>query len=94
VNYYSGSKDFLEEGDLSDDISLLNIFDLTLTDHIHRLIPLNPSSSRVERTKSESWICSPLDKTVILFNQIVQLLDLPQVRFLWHILLSLQGFEG
>lgn len=90
----SNSKDFIDEGDLSHDIPFLHIFDLTLTDHIHRLIPLDCSSSGIERTKSQSWIRAPLDKTMVLFNQIVQVLDLPQFSFLWQHLVCFEVFEG
>jgi hypothetical protein len=61
----------MDERVLSHDISLLNFFNLALTEHIHGFISLDRSSSGIKRAESKSRIYPSLDETVILFNQIV-----------------------
>lgn len=42
------SKDFVNESDLSHDISFDSTFDLTLPNHVHRLISSERPSGRIE----------------------------------------------
>jgi hypothetical protein len=67
----SDTVDVVDEPDLPDNIALREPADLTLPDHVHRLI----SRDRVQRTshgsKPEARRDSLLDETMVLFQNIV-----------------------
>jgi hypothetical protein len=46
--------------------------------HVHHLEPLQGSPSRLEGEKAHPWLCQPFDEAMILFDQVVEILDLSQ----------------
>ena len=48
---------------------------LTLPNYVHRLIALNRSSRSVEFTKPLLSVHSPFDRAMVLFDDVVQILD-------------------
>ena len=85
---------YLEE--LVDELNLLPNFRtahpprLTLPDHVHGLISLDRSPRRVEFTKALLRLHASFDRSMILFQDVVQVLDRPvaatasQYSFLLH----------
>jgi hypothetical protein len=51
---------------------------LSLPDHIHDLVALQRSPCRLEGKEAHPWLDQPLDKTVVLLDQTVQVFDLPK----------------
>jgi len=48
------SENCVDEGDLSHDITFASPFDLSLANHVHRLVPFERPSSCIEQAKSQS----------------------------------------
>ena len=69
-------KQIFNEFDLIFNISFFNLFTLSLLNHVHGLIPPERPPSRVKGLKAKAGFNPPLDKPMILFNNIVQVLDL------------------
>jgi len=53
--------------------------ELVFVDHVRNLDPLKRCSGRMERAKALDRACQSLDRAVILFNDIVQILRLSDV---------------
>jgi hypothetical protein len=69
-------KQIFDEFDLIFNISFFNPFNLSLSNHVHGLIPPERPPSRVKGLKAEAGFNPPLYKPMILFNDVVQILDL------------------
>ena len=73
----SDSKQFFDEFDLIFDISFFNPFNLSLSNHVHDFIASQRPPSRVKGLKAEAGFNPPLYKPMILFNDVVQIFNLP-----------------
>ena len=51
--------------------------ELSLADHVGDLDPRDRCGSRMEGLEAHHWACNPLDEAVVLFQYIVEVLDLP-----------------
>ncbi len=74
-------EDACNESDLSSDVSLAYPIDLPFPDHVHRLIPRDRPPRRVEGNISEPRTNSPLDEPMVLLDDVVEILNLPQLTF-------------
>jgi hypothetical protein len=70
----------VEKRDLSDHIFLIDTLSLPLPDRIHRLDPSEGATSRVEGLKSHPWFRDLFDEPMVLLDNIIQILDLPELR--------------
>ena len=73
-------KQIFDEFDLIFNISFFNPFNLSLSNHVYLLIPPERPPSRVKGLKAEAGFNPPLNKPMILFNDIVQVLDLSDLK--------------
>ncbi len=72
------SKQAGDEGDLPLDVSFAHPSDLSLSNHVHDLVALQRSPCSLEGKEAHPWLDQPLDKTVVLLDQVVQVFDLPK----------------
>src|SRR6266849_629442 len=63
-----------DETDLTENIIPAHPSNLPLSDHVHRLISLNRSPGRLELSKSLLGVYSAFDRSMVLFQDIVQVL--------------------
>jgi hypothetical protein len=63
-----------DETDLTENIIPAHPSNLPLSDHVHRLIPLDRSPCRLEFPKSLLGVHSAFDRSMILFQDIVKVL--------------------
>ena len=75
----SGSQieDLVDESDLTEDIFPAHPSNLPLSDHVHRLVTLNRSPRRLELPKSLLGLDPTFDGSVVLLQNIVQVLHGP-----------------
>ena len=66
-----------DEADLTSDIIALHPPNLSLPDHIHRFVPLNRPSRGMKFAKALFGIDSALDRSMVLFQDVVQVLHRP-----------------
>lgn len=71
-------KHVCDEFDLPFDVALFYPLNLPLPYHIHYFVSLYCSPCRVERIKPKPWLDKPLYKTMVLFNNVIEILDPPQ----------------
>jgi hypothetical protein len=74
------SKEVSDEGSLRENISFFSSLYLSLADHVHDLIPLQRSASCLERKEAHARLGQSFDETMILFDKIVEVFDLPQLH--------------
>jgi hypothetical protein len=65
------SEDFLDELNLSKDISFRQPSHLAFPDHMQNLIALNRPPGSIERSETLAGIHPPLDPSMVLFHHIV-----------------------
>jgi hypothetical protein len=65
------SEDFPVELNLSKDIPFRQPPYLAFPDHVHNLVALNRPPGSIERSKTSVGIHPPLDRSMVLFHQIV-----------------------
>ncbi len=49
---------------------------------MHRLVSLQGSPCRFKREEAQSWFDQPFDEAMILFDEVVEIFDLPQFHAL------------
>ena len=67
-----------DEGELILDVSLPHPVYLPLANRVHHFVALERSPCRFKRKVAHPRLDQPLDKTVVLLHQIVEVFDLPQ----------------
>ena len=72
------SKQAGDEGHLPGDVAFDHAMHLPLADHMHALVPLQRSACGFERKETHAWLDHPLDKTVVLLDQVIEVFDLSQ----------------
>jgi hypothetical protein len=72
------SKQFSDEGRLASSISFTHFSHVSFPEQIHDFISLKCSPCRLERKESQPWLHQSFDEAMVLFDQIVQILALPQ----------------
>jgi hypothetical protein len=73
----SNSQDCFDKFHLRDNIPLLDSFDLSFSNHIHRFDSAQRSSCTVERLQSHHQFYNSLNVSMILLNHIIQMFALP-----------------
>jgi hypothetical protein len=86
----SHSKQGGDEYHLTPDISFLHTVYLSLSHHIHRFVSLQRSPCRFKREEAKSWFDRPFDEAMILLDNSVEVLDLPQFTSLERASLGFQ----
>ncbi len=69
------SKQAGDEGDLPSDVSLVHFSDLSLAYHVHGLIPMPRSPCCFNGEEAQPRFDQPLDETVVLLDQVLQVVD-------------------
>jgi len=64
-------------------ISFCHALHLSLSDHVHDLEPLQRAPRRFEREKAHPWLRQTFDEPMILLDEIVEVLYLPQLDRFW-----------
>jgi hypothetical protein len=82
-----------DEGNLTDDVPLFYTMHLPFPNHIHDLISLQSSPRRLERKETQPGFDASLDEAMILFDDVVEIFDLPQFTAFRNISLSLEFGE-
>ncbi len=72
------SKQAGNECHLREEVSLVDSSHLLFPDHVHDFIALEGSPCRVKRKEAESWFEQLFDEPMILFNDVVEVFDLPK----------------
>src|SRR3954470_15194731 len=67
-----------DEGRLSSDVAAVDVLNLPLPDHRHRLEARQCSSCRPEAAEAKAWTGQPFHASVVLLHDVVQELDLTQ----------------
>jgi hypothetical protein len=78
----SHSKELGHQGRLPSHIPFVHSLHLVLASHVHHLIPSEGSPSGQEGKESHAQFCQALDEAMILFNQVIQVLNLSQLDHL------------
>ncbi len=73
----SSSKEAGDEGDLSGDVSLAHPSDLFFAKHVHHLVSRPRSPCGLKRKEAEPRFDQPLEKAMVLLDQVVEVFDLP-----------------
>ena len=76
------SKEAGDEGDLPDDVSFAHLCDLSLANHVHRLVVLQRSPGRFHGKEAHPGLDQPFDEAVILLDQVFEVFDLSQFDLL------------
>jgi len=63
---------------LATHISFVHSLQLSFSHHVHDLISLYRSPPCLKGEETHIWFCQTLDETVILFNEVIEILHLPQ----------------
>ena len=90
----SQSKSRMNEPHLADNVSSTRSLYLPLPQLMHSLVALERSPRRVKRPEPHTWVCSAFDKSMILLDQIVQVLDRPQLTAPMQDALLLEFTDG
>jgi hypothetical protein len=72
------SKQVGDEGDLLADVSFVHSLHLPFSDPMHCFLSLECFPCRVEGKEAHAWFDQTFDETVILFNQVIQVFNLPE----------------
>lgn len=67
----SCSKQAGDEADLPGDVSFAHTSELSLAHHIHDLVSLQRSPCRFKGKEAHPWLDKPLDKAMVLLDQII-----------------------
>src|SRR5258708_2661268 len=78
LSFNRHSKQGSDECHLTPDVSFLHALEVSLPHPIYRLVSLECSPSRFKREEAQSWFDQPFDEAMILFDDGVEILDLPQ----------------
>jgi hypothetical protein len=65
-------EEFSDEPDLTSNITAAHPPNLPFSDHVHRLVALNGSPSRMEFPEALLGIDPPFDRTMVLLEDVVQ----------------------
>jgi hypothetical protein len=71
----SESEDVFDEVDLVGDVALCQPSNLSFADHVHCFIGLDGSCRARERAEAEARIDPTFDRTMILFDNVVEIRD-------------------
>jgi hypothetical protein len=72
------SKQAGNEGDQPADVSFAHPSDLPLAYRVQDLVSLQCSLCCLEGKEAHPWLDQPLDEAMVLFDDVVEILDLPQ----------------
>ena len=75
------SKQAGDEGDLISDVSFAHTSDLSLANHVHRLVSLERSPCRLKGKEAHPRLDEPFDEAMILLDQVIQVFDQALVRY-------------
>jgi hypothetical protein len=78
------SKQASDERNLSSDVPFFYPIHLSLAKHMHTLISLERVPGRLKRKEAHSWLDQPFDEAVVLFDNIIKILLLPQFTRFWN----------
>ena len=78
------SKQAGNEPDLAGDVSFVYSLYLSFAKHVHDLISLQRSLRSFQRKEAQPGLDQAFDEPVVLFNQIVQVFDLPSFHVVWQ----------
>jgi len=99
--YYRDESGFLHQAEglgdkaiLGDDVSPLRMEKLTLADHVHDFVAPQRSPCRVKGAESQSRLHAPFNRSVILLDDVVQILARTQRADLGEDTFVTQGMEG
>jgi hypothetical protein len=76
------SKQLGNSCDLASHIPFFHALHLPFSDDVHHLKSLQCSPSRLEGEKAHSRFRQPFDEPMILFDEVIQIFDLPQFHML------------
>jgi hypothetical protein len=88
------SKQAGDERHLPKDICFVHSLYLSLPDQVHHLVSLQGSPCGVERKETHSLLNHPFNEAMILLNQIIKVLDLPQFDLFGKHSRSFELFNG
>jgi hypothetical protein len=74
----SHSKQAGDKRYLSQDVSFFHVTHLTFPEHVHRFISLQSSPRTLHRKEAHCGLDQSFDKAMVLLDQVVEILDLPQ----------------
>ncbi|GHO81333.1 hypothetical protein KSD_91040 [Ktedonobacter sp. SOSP1-85] len=69
---------FCNECCLAETVPFAHTLHLSFPYHVYGLISLQGSPGRLERKETHSWFDQSFEKTVVLFNQVVEVFALPK----------------
>ena len=75
------SKQAGDEGDLILDVSLPHPMYLPFANHVHHFVTLERPPCRFHRKEAHPWLDQPLEKAVVLLDQVIQVFDQALVRY-------------
>ena len=78
------SKEAGDEGGLPQNVPFFHATHLPFPHHVHDLIALQGSPRRLERKETQPWFDASFDEAMILFDDVVEVLDLPQFTGVWN----------
>ncbi len=88
------SKQASDERNLTHDVPFFDATHLPFPDHVHDLISLQSSPRALERKEAQPRFDASFDEAVILFDDVVQVLDLPQFTRFWNDALGFELTDG
>lgn len=81
--YFSSGSNLEEighESHLSANVAFPDSFNLSLPDHVRDLIPTDGPPRRLETEEAESGTDTPFDESVVLFDNIIEVFALSELR--------------
>ena len=101
VDYCQDGSGFLHQAEglgnkaiLGDDVSPLRPSELTLADHVHDFVAFQRSPCRVKEAESQTGLHQPFNESVILLNDVVQILARTQCAGLGKNTFLTQDIKG
>jgi hypothetical protein len=71
------SKEFVDQRNLASNVSFVHPLQLPFPQHVHDIKTLQGSPCRLKRKEAHSRLRQPFDEPMILFDQVVEVFDLP-----------------
>lgn len=84
------SKQAGDERYLPQDVSFSHATHLPFPDHVHHLVSLQSSPRGLQRKEAHPGLDQPLDETMVLLDQVIEVLDLSEFNLLGK---NSNGFE-
>jgi len=72
------SKELGDERDLPSHIPFYHALQLPFSQHVHHLVSLSGLPGGLEREKAHPRLRQPFDEAMVLFNEVIEILHLPQ----------------